>query len=333
MGFLTDLLKRIKSAPPTDYTVLRELADPGTGIAGAQMEPDETYLEVFVESMRLQEGRRFATRFNGMIYSFISFARAGAANAEMASVTKPGKLAELDPNNLDRVITIENKLLGAVPWRGGTLGLELGLFSVKSGNLLSPILDYVTRVSEAGGISFVGKVKPFLPLITEGLDLIAGQTEDVAIEVALDADLTLGLSEYLAIIARKRGQIAPADVTLDPTDRRLLVNGRPLEASYCVLSLRATPQKADYGEIPELAAAYAAFRDALKSGRRTNAADAKQALRIAIYSTPDLIDADKDRLVALNEKEFNRIFAGGPIGAKDVAPPAETLYDLGLYDT
>lgn len=331
MGFLTDLLKKIKSAPPTEYTVLRELTDPGTGIAGVDLKPGETYLEVFVESLRLEEGRRFATRFNGMIYSFISFARAGAANAQMASVTKPGKLAELDPQNLDRVITIENKLLGAVPWRGGTLGLELGLFSVKSGNLMSPILDYVTRVSEAGGISFVGKVKPFLPLITEGLDLIAGQKEDVAIEVALDADLTPGRSEYLAIIARERGQITPSEVTLDPTDRRLLEDGKPLEASYCVLSLRATSEKADYGEIPELAAAYATFRDALKSGIRTNADDAKQALRIAIYTTPDLIDSDKDRLVALNEKEFNRIFAGGPIGDTKVAPPPETLQGLNLY--
>ncbi|WP_299893035.1 hypothetical protein [uncultured Ruegeria sp.] len=305
--------------------------DPDSGIAGLEIKPDETYIEVFVESMRLAEGRRFATQFNGMIYSFISFARAGEATAEMASVTKPGKLAELDPKNLDRVITVENKLLGAVPWRGGTLGLELGLFSVKSVNLMSPILDYVTRVSEAGGISFVGKIKPFLPLITEGLDLIAGQTQNVAIEVALDADLTLVQSEYIAIVACKRGQIAPADVTLDPADRQLLVKGKPLKDGYCVLSLRATPEKADYGEIPELASAYTNFRDEMKSGKRKNAEEAKQALRVAIYTSPDLIESDKDRLVALNEKEFNRIFTGGPIGGHDVAPPPETLYGLKLY--
>ena len=131
-------------------------------------------------------------------------------------MSKPAKLAELDPANLDRVITVSNRMMGAVPWRGGTLGLELGLFSVKSGNLLSPLLDYVARVSEAGGISFIGQVKPFLPLITQGMDLIAGQTQDVVIEVALDTDMALKESRLCAIVAVPKGSLDGAMLTLDP---------------------------------------------------------------------------------------------------------------------
>ena len=46
-------------------------------------------------------------------------------DAELAAGSKPAKLAELDAANLDRVITVSSRMMGAVPWRGGTLGLEL----------------------------------------------------------------------------------------------------------------------------------------------------------------------------------------------------------------
>jgi hypothetical protein len=61
-------------------------------------------------------------------------------------------------------------------WRGGNLNVELGLFAVKSGNLLTPIVDFLSEISNAAGISFIGQAKPFLPLISKGMDLIAGQT-------------------------------------------------------------------------------------------------------------------------------------------------------------
>ncbi|WP_224826530.1 hypothetical protein [Cognatishimia sp. MH4019] len=332
MGFLNRLFTRIKGAPPTDYLLVRNLPDPLGKIAGQPMPPDEVYVEVFVESLRLKAARKFTTRFHGMIYSFITLARDGEPNAELAAITKPGNLADLDPKNLDRVITVERQLLGAVPWRGGTLSLELGLFSVKSGNLLSPVLDYVTHVSDQAGISFVGSVKPFLPLITEGLDLIAGQSADVEIEVALDTDMTLSRSELMALVAVPKDKITVADLSVDPTDRKLLWKGKPLQEAYCVLSLRRTDHKADFGEIPELSEGYKHFRDALKTRRRTLSEEAKGALVSAIYLSPDLIERDKTRLVKLVEDEFKRIVTGGGISTGATATePLGALADLPLY--
>ena len=331
MGFLTRLFERIKGAPPKDYLLVRNLPDPTGKIAELPMPPDEVYVEVFVESLRLKAARRFTTRFHGMIYSFITLARDGAPSAELAAITKPGNLANLDPKNLDRVITVERQMLGAVPWRGGTLKLEIGLFSVKSCNLLSPVLDYVTRVSDQAGISFVGSVKPFLPLITEGLDLIAGQSADVEIELALDTDLTLSRSEMIALVAVPKDTLATTDLSVDQTDRKLLLEGKPLEEAYCVLSIRRTDRKADFGEIPELAEGYKQFRDALKTRRRTLSDDAKQALITAIYLSPDLIDSDKTRLVKLIDEEFKRVMPGGGIAASDTPKPLENFGDLPLY--
>ena len=158
-------------------TLVSNIPDPGLGVSGLEITSDECYIEVFVESLRLKQARRFATSLHGLVYSFCRLSQEASEDAILAAVSKPDKLAELDASNLDKVITMSKRLMGPVAWRGGTLGLELGLFSVKQDNLLTPVLNYVTRVAEQGGISFVGQIKPFLPLITEGIELIAGQTK------------------------------------------------------------------------------------------------------------------------------------------------------------
>lgn len=184
MGWMKTALDRISGVAPTDWTLTQPLPDPGFGVSDKPLEPDQCYVELYVESLRLEKARRFATSFDGVVYSFVSLAHQGSNRAEVASVTKPQNLAALDTGNLGRVITVSKRIMGAIPWRGGALGLELGLFSVKSGNLLTPLVDFVTRVSAAAGMNSLTRVDPFLPLVTEGLDLIAGQTADTELELA-----------------------------------------------------------------------------------------------------------------------------------------------------
>jgi len=312
---------------------------PDAGLADAcivPIEPDDAYIEIFVESLRLKQARRFGTGFHGLVYLFARLSQEGAEDAELAAVSKPAKLAELDAANLDRVITVSDRMMGAVPWRGGTLGLELGLFSVKKGNLLSPLLDYVARVSEAGGVSFIGQVKPFLPLITQGMDLIAGQTQDAVIEVALDTTISLKMSRLCAIVAVPKSSLEGAKLTLDPSDRKLLRDGQPLEEAYCVFSIRRTDQKADYGAIPELKAAWAGLRSAIQSNDRAQAEASLGAFSRTVTVSPDLIDRDKERLIAKAGQRLRAAIPKGPapVGRKGMLPEiGETeLSDLRLYD-
>jgi hypothetical protein len=146
-------------------------------------------------------------------------------------VSKPQKLAELDKGSLGRVITVSKKMMGPTAFRGGTVSLEFGLFSVKSGNSFTSILDYVSKVCATAGISYVGAIKPFVPLIIEGMDLIAGQVQDTALEVGVDTDLTLATSGLAAIIARPKESIRP-DMQLEngSLDPRRKIAKPPLRA-------------------------------------------------------------------------------------------------------
>jgi hypothetical protein len=304
MGWLGDFVKKLGKESADDLIFADRLDLPiEAGEASVdRIEAGQCYIECFVESFRLENKRVFATLFNGVVYSFLTLAREGEQSSTIAAITKPTKLSNLDSSSVGKTITVSDKIMGATPWRGGGLSLELGLFAVKSGNLLSPVIDFVTRVSSLAGVAFVGAAKPFLPLFTEGMDLLAGQTADTRLVVGIDTSIELKRPMACAIIAAKFGSIDLAKLSIDPSDRKLLVGGVPLAAAYCVFSVRAVTQKADFGEIPELKAAFATLRSDITNGSPERAKESLASFRRTALSSPDLIPADAKRLVGLSEK-------------------------------
>jgi hypothetical protein len=325
-------MNRMAGASPLELTFVPSLSGTGVPGIGEPIEPDACYLELYLESLRLERARRFATRFHAVAYSFVTLARHGEQNAQLAAVSMPENLAQLDKDSLERVITISKQMMGPTAYRGGPVSLEFGLFSVKSGHLLSPFLEYVTKVSETAGISYVSAIKPFVPLIIEGMDLIAGQTQDTALEVAVDTDLTLTKSVVAAVINRPKGAIDPASLSLD-SDRRLLLDGQPLDCGYAVFSLRRTQQKSDFGEIPELKERYAAVQAAIRAGKSKDARDAMTAFRLAVIASPDLISSDARRLVERVNQKITDAFppGGGAEMQQGAIPGGETLAAVRLY--
>lgn len=330
MGWLGKLLTKIAGESPEDFIFAPSIPAPKGFPVGDMLEADKCYVELYVESLRLAKARKFATEFNGVVYTFVTIHRDGEADAQLAAISKPERLVALDPNALDKVMTVSKKMMGAAAWRGGTFSLELGLFSVKSGNVLTPMLDFITKVSSTAGIAFVGAARPFVPLIVEGMNLIAGQRSDTAIEVALDTDLSLRASGVSAIIAAPKGSIDVAKLAMD-TDGALLLDGKAVDRGYCVFSIRRTLQKADFGEIPELRERYAALQAAIKANKRNDAQEALVAFRLAAFASPDLISADAKQLVAKAEQKAKDAFGAGGIAKAAKEHSIESLASIGLY--
>lgn len=339
MGWLQGFLKKTQGDQTEDFVFIDTLELPVEKELETidRIEADQCYVNLFVDSLRIEKSRAFSTTFHGVAYSFVTMARQGSETSMMAALTKPANLSNLDSGSVGKVITVSQMMMGAVPWRGGTLSLELGLFSVKSGNLLSPVVDFVTRASGLAGIAFVGAVKPFLPLIIEGMDLIAGQTMDTRLVVGVAASMQLRKPVTCAIIAAKRNSIDISKLSLDPVDRKLLLDGDPLQAAYCVFSIRATDRKPEFGEIPELKAAFAALRAQIIAGDRDRALEALAVFRRTAIVSPDLIPHDAQRLIMLAQKQVADGFAvrtlqfggAGPDRERRTAPTS--LAELPLY--
>lgn len=320
----------IAGAPPLDLTFVPNIAAHDIEGVGEPFVRDKGYVELYLESLRLEQARRFATKFHAVAYSFVALPREANPSAHLTAISKATNLAQLDPESLDHVITVSKQMMGATAYRGGPISLEFGLFSVKSGNVLTPVLDYITKVSSTAGISFVGAIKPFEDLITGGMDLIAGQQQDTALEVGVDTSLNLTKGCVAAIVARPSGLFRSQDLSLDDS-HKLLLNGEPLKCGYAVFSLRQTDRKSDYAEIPEIRERYQAVLTAIGSGKRKDARDALAAFRLATVTSPDLITGDADLLYQKLENEFNALYPPG--GAADVGGKAKlkTLEQLDLY--
>jgi hypothetical protein len=136
------------------------------------------------------------------------------------------------------------------------------------------------------------------------------------------------------LIAKPKGSIAVNDLAIDPNDHKLLLNGAPLQAAYCVFSIRASDRNPDWGKIPELQAAYADFIRAIGSGRHKEAEEALAAFNRQVIVTPDLIPADKERLKTKARADFVEAFPGGgqSAGAQRRKFEGRQLVDLNLYD-
>jgi hypothetical protein len=332
MGWIITLLNKIEGveSEPVSFTFAPHISGADVPGIGIQLKPDECYVELYLETLRISRARRFATRFHGLVYSFVTLSREGDVASKLSAVSKPEKLAELDMSSLNKVITVSKKLMGAIPYRGGPISLELGLFSVKSGNLLSPVIDYVTKVSKVAGISYVDAVKPFVPLISEGMDLIAGQTQDALLEIGLDTDLIWSQSGLGAIVALPRNAVNPKKITF--SDGVLLYDGQELNCAYAVFSLRHSKTKPDYGEIPELKKKYAEFIAALNLDKKKEARDALMAFRLAVISSPDLITQDAERLAIKAKKIYEAAFPEGGFASLGFQRSRDALTDLDLYD-
>ena len=128
MGWLKNYLEGLAGSPQIELIFVPSIPAPDLPGIGEAIEPDSCYIELYLESLRLTLARRFATRFHGVAYSFVTLSREGDENAKLAAVSKPEKLAELDTSSLDHTITVNKLMMSSTAFRGGPVSVEFGLF-------------------------------------------------------------------------------------------------------------------------------------------------------------------------------------------------------------
>lgn len=333
MGWISNVIDTIKGRQPTTWTFVEGIPLAGSTIGTQPIEKDECYVELYVDSLKLGRARRFATTFNGVVYAFATTAREGDIPSKLSAVTKPQEITNVGDADLNNVITFNRRMFKVIPWRGGPLDLELGLFSVKTGNIASDIADYVVRLSNTISPGITSTFNPLVPLVTEGLDMMAGQTEEVELELAVDTSLQLHSGKHYALIRLPREKIDPAKLHV-AEGGRLQHKGSDVEVSYCVFSIRPRRDNPEWGSIEDLRQRFDDLKDAILSGKQSDAEDAIAAFRRAVIVCPDLITEDKKALIQRANDQMMLAFAGGVISRTSGAQvhiKDMSLSDLELY--
>lgn len=129
------------------------------------IEPRSRYVSILLKSARLTDVRRGLERLYGVVHSMVRVPTDDGP-AEFSGVVTPQQLANVRAGRLDRVIHADYRLLGPVPYIGGTIEAQVGLLSVPSSELTEPYLNLLHKLGEHAVVPFVSLAKPFVePLV------------------------------------------------------------------------------------------------------------------------------------------------------------------------
>jgi hypothetical protein len=152
----------------------------------------------------------------------------------------------------------------------------------------------------------------------------------VKLEIGLDKTFSPPTTGYFALVATPVGKLTAKRLTLDPADRKLLVDGvHYTDKSYLVFCIESTQERSDWGEIPDLKASYAAIRAAVVGNDQTKANETFATFQRQAIVSPDLTSTDATRLIGKVRALLATAFAGAGTAGESMSLPE--FHDVGLY--
>jgi len=295
------------------------------------VEPESAYLALYVESMRGGAVRIRGQAFYAAVTSTCSVQSRSEQRTELLAVSTPESLRGVDARHLDRVVVGTVPVIDAVPYRGGGLEAEIGMFAFPADYLVGPYLDLLGDIA-AVTCAFLPPTRALAATalsipVRKGLDLLFGAATGARLEVGLAHAWTAPATGYYAVV---RAPEPPGGFRIRAG--RLLTAGGEVRDPHLVLRLDAQRERHSWAEIPDIRAAYQVIADAAARGDLVAAREALASFRRVAVFSPDLLAADGLRLHAKVEEQVRLAFpATGTSG--DASPRG--LLDLAgiqLYD-
>jgi hypothetical protein len=273
-----------------------------------ELSAGQEYVTVELKSLRIPFVRKGWTKFYGVVHSYISLAYSGSSStAEFTTVTVPKLLKDLDPSKLANVVVVNQPVGGPVPYGGGAITLELGLFSLKSQDLIGPFLDLLGSLSQQAGVAYVSQAMPFVGPIKKGIELLTGTGKDVDLQIGIfDENNSPTTGWYVVIGADKQSPGLNLDqIRVDPRDGKLLDANKNAvtDFPYFVYTVSVSEQRDTWWNIPELKQKYDTLRNAIKEQSGIQAvSQALASLKMYLLMSPDLLTKDALRISQEVEK-------------------------------
>jgi hypothetical protein len=317
MSLLSTWLGRVKSDASVEYTHLL-LPTPGA----APIEVDKKYLRLWLRSARITEVRRWATKFHASVHARFELSDRAAGRREVMCVLAPDKtFFEIDPRHTDRLITVNEPLLGPVPWRG-EVACDIGLFSVAASDLAKPYLSLLVGLTKTAGIASLTQAVAWAEAIRSGAETLFAESQRSQLEIGVSrTDPTLAAG-HLIVARVPKGQL-PRDLRIDPNDYGLIdAQGRPLQGiPYMVIGIEVLDARDDYAAIPDVRAAWEELTRAATAGNEDEVRQRFVQLRRVVGLSPDLVGADRRRVLAI----FGRELAEAGYSIDGLLPAAPSL--------
>ena len=280
-----------------DFVVKRLTAPYGVTDTSRKLVKDEEYVSIKVRSSRIVNVRKWTGKFYGAVHARSFYFHEAEALTEYQTVLSPRLMKELDPEHLERVITVDKPILGPVPYIG-PLSVELGLFSVKGSDLAGPYIDLLTSLAAKSGVGYFTAALPFVDPLRKGLDLLLGNNKQAELEIGLDETWDPVETGTWLLIRVPKGTQKLGELQLDENDFGLIdKKGEAYrEQPYIVFAIEGSDRRDDWMLIPELKKGWDAIGQAAIAGEQNKAETLFKQFDLLARWSPDLIPKDAQRL-------------------------------------
>jgi hypothetical protein len=317
-----------------DFILERLGTEHGVASPTRELAKGAEYMTIRVKASRIVNVRRWTSTYYGCIQARTSYLHEKLGAVEFQTVVVPELMKHLDPRNLGQVILVDRPIVGPVPYVGG-VALELGLFSIKGGDLAGPYIELLTSLAEASGVGFFMQALPFIEPLRKGADLLFGNADQSELEIGLDQSWETVRTGTWLLMRAPKGSVRTGELRLDPDDHRLTdAQGKPFHAHpYLIFAVEGSTERDDWMLIPELNAAWDAIGEAAKRGDLNDAEQLLRNFELVCNWSADLIPSDAERLVKKARAKLPGLQQGtGMAGSLAPEHPLGELKDLNLYD-
>jgi hypothetical protein len=271
-------------------------------------------------------------RYYGVVHGSATVGHWDHGSAEFQRVIVPSSLRDVDAAGAANALRLSAPIFGPVPYRGGPVEIEIGLFSVRTAELVGPYLDVLLDVAGAAGPALVPGVRPVADVVVRGMRALIETDGAVSLELGLSRSFVSPSGSDHVLIKAPRGEVDVSGWFVGDDDMAYDADGVvPLGHPWLAFTLDVTSERADWHMIPALREAHANVREAVLFSRRSEARGLLEALRVTALSSPDLLPRDATKLFDTTRKLVADAFPGGPTTGRrrDIGP----LESLDLYSS
>jgi hypothetical protein len=293
--------------------------------------PNSGYLSILLKALQLKNVRKGLVRFSGAVHSFISIPHLSGNTASFHVFTSPATLQNIDSKNADRILVMDQRLLGPIPYRGGDLNMQIGLFSIRESDVTEAYIKVLESMSKAAGVSYISAALPFVAPLRDGVNLLAGTDSESILEIGLARIFNPVKTGYYAVVREEKQRATELGLSI-ASDGSLYSAGIPYKgAPYLVIGVEVHRERPDWFQIPELAKTYNDLLEAVRSaGNNERVRDAGVVFKRTALTSPDLLTVDAQRLVRQIEADMVEI-AGPTLRRAPKTRKMRQLADIELF--
>lgn len=259
--------------------------------AAPPIDPNRVYISIMLRSMRMVNSRVGFSRLYGAVQSYTRLAHIYEGTVEFTAVTTPSELKNVEKRDLNRFAIGDRRLLGPVPYRGGDVEFEIGLFAIKSQDLLAPFLALLQNLSQAAGVGVFSVASPYIASLRMGVELLTRPEGSASLEIGLSTTFTAPAAGTYFVARLPRQDHNPLKFSVNDGNQLIDERGEYVtDAPYIVFSIDTESVRSDWFTIPNISDTYKQLGRAVSEGASYDSINShKEHLFRTLYTSPDIL--------------------------------------------